>query len=493
MIRKRNNILKSSVTTRFIVLISLTILAWGGVYLIDTPSEQQILEENKSVDWPPLATWRVFKMQRKAMPDVLMTKTHDLNDPQAIAWSVKLVDQTLRPLDPLLQARLEEELTSPTIIETRSLIDETDIRQLGLTNVALKISIQTDEQEEHRFLIGAEHLRHSTWVRPIDANGKAKPIAWRMSGRLRRALDHIAHKWPDRRVSIRNQSHLTQINCFQGTHETIPVQRRRAWTMIKQNNQWGLATTDRSPTLHAPSVQSFIYTLSSLRVARFISHEDLPAQWRPTSTCFWFAEGGEEGWLSFGQATIALNNEQVNVVKSKYGIGLIPNYIAHFLAPQFNRFLSRRLSLVETDHLQKIIYTPAPSPLVASTLRQKPWRMEKLKTGWWLMTGQDKAPISQSRFTKFFNMLKKESAQVIYRPAFKTTDQVTGARVRFFMTPTFCQSSKELKPQADCSFDLTEILTDGDQSLKRWVREQDGLIFSLTPSHHRDLVSAAAL
>lgn len=499
--------------------------------------------------WPTFDSWQSFTLRRPGDQTVYIFKELNPDSEQRdeiglsrktklkAAWFVRIGDQKSRALDPLLVKRLVKELKTTKVIESRKLSNEAEAKALALSEVALSIEIKQRHGQLFMYRLGTEHLRHSTWVREVDEQGQPASLALRLSGRLRRALDHVSSRWPDRRLGLKNHDELNKIHCFQGHYKSPKHLRQRAWTLSRKKlraqklkgqkqtlkpklngqssaeynlnkaefDSWFLDLKPR-PTLHQATVKSFVYTLQTLRVSQFIQSQDLLKPWRPTHTCIWESDLGQKSWVSFGKAqlkeshshtklsdALAVPNNYsgkpwLDVAESESGMGIVPTHLSHFLIKQSARFFSRKLSFAAVSDIVGVSFTPPPSPLLGSmSTWESAWELTKSATGWRLKSNEETQFVSEARQSLFFNQLSRESAQVSYAPQSlidaSLQDLSAKAQLRVTLALSVCQKYK----LESCSFELILIMQNLQTKLSSWYRPYDGLLFMVSEDQQKRL------
>ena len=496
---------------RLALLFFFVILAWLGVYFSKQSGPTYINHEKKVEYLPPFDTWTSFSLETKGYPKVRLSKKQQ-------HWYVNIdQDQQTRRIDSHLLGKLETELNSAQIIEKRPLTDQETINALALSDSAIKVTVKSSNtaQSKLEFKLGSEHLRHSTWIQI-----KESKEAWLIKGRLRKILAHLPHRWYDRRMTVKGKEKLKKLTCYQGEHTTPSHLRQRTWTIVHQEDLWQLeefmnTKPKISPHLDKATLQGFIYTLSTLRVDRFLNHHEFINTWKATHTCLWQSPS-QKGWVSFGQLSFAQQESfqgqsiykfkdltDLMLVKSSDGIGTLPQHIAHFIILQFRELLNRRLYPGQIESLQKIEYIATPSPLIVnkSEIIQHSWVLEKKKTGWWKSSLIGKVPISQNSINQWFNNLTKDAASADYLSLISRLDPSVTGNPTLILTSaetSLCKSKKnsskdknrsEPYSSADnCLIQIHLKFNEKTKLLKTWVREEDQVSFSLSQPHHQSLV-----
>lgn len=546
----QSTVYQRSMQNRLFRLSMLSLILWLLVWVNPSFFDQAEPLENQESVWPAFDTWQSFSLSRPGDLKVtifkrsgLNPKTHSISHQKALQdkneqrqWLIQSDDQAIRVIDPLLHQRLIEELTQTKIVEKRKLGSEKEAKRLALSEIALTVNIQDIFGQSFRFRLGSEHLRHSTWVRTFNQKGQAEPIALRLSGRLRRALDHLSYRWPDRRLGLKTDEQLVKVECFQGAYQPSKQLRQRGWTLQKRLPSTSLATLPSTgfatqqhleqletdpvkadawylnmsprPTLDKPTLKGFLYTLKTLRVSRFMQAKDLVKPWRPTHTCIWESEQGQSSWLSFGQAQFKrqlkhktqsvpnsaqdhFNETFVNLAEGEAGLGVIPKHLAHFLVQQVSDLYSRHLSFVEPSEIVKISFVPKPSPLLdLSTPWQTAWTLSKTQTAWRLEKQGESQFLSEAQQSQFFAQLSKESIQVTHQSAHSqktfnlSQDLSMHDRLTIHLAPQICQNNQV----RECRFELILLQSDPQTKFYHWYRPYDGLVFTISKKQNERLI-----
>ena len=506
---------------RLLRLSGLCLSLWLIVLIKPSVFERQSISSDQSLAWLSLENWQSFTLSRTGDQSVSIFKkmsstkeVNTINDHIQTQWFVQGRGRVTRTIDPLLQERLIEELGQLKILESRPIHNEVEAKALALSEVALTVSIQDKQGKSLRFRIGAEHLRHSTWVRKLDEQDQAEPTAIRLNGRLRRALDHLSHRWADRRLGLKDDDDLTKVHCFQGRKSNPKHLRRRAWTLqnqqqrqnfqgrpnspesdVQESNSWFLDFQPK-PTLHQSTIKGFIYTLKTLRVSKFVQAKDLINPWRPTHTCLWESTRGQNGWISFGKAqlkahqktTSSAHSPLLDLAESQFGLGIIPSHLTHFLVKRPARLFSRKLSFADPSEIIEVSFIPPPSPLLTTiSFGKSNWQLSKLATGWYLKSNGNKQLLSEDQQTQFFEQLSRESAQVSYAPRDLSRllkDYSMKARLNIKLLSSVCQ-----KYELDsCGFELILVKVNSQAKLFSWYRPHDGLLFTISADQQESLI-----
>lgn len=504
---------------RLFKVIALCGLAWGGLWFSDRAPQQQENRVNTRSKLPSIHSWESIEVSWPELYGMTLERAKDRRSKDKVEedrgrWFVNFGGQGgLRPIDRALAERLYDEFSNVYIVEKRSVKQRESARQLGVTEAALEIKIKyLDHLSQPRILrlrIGAEHMRHSTWVRSLSEEGDPLETAWRVNRRLRRAVDHLPEKWPDRRFGLLGEGGLSLITCFQGEHDAPSHHRRHQWSIGQVDDQesWQLVTEERAPTLDQTAIRSFVYTLRTLKVSRYLNRSKVSSVWRPVHSCLWESNLGERGWVSFGQLSrkdldpmLKVNaragERPLHIVESSRGIGVIPDHIAHFLTPKLSQLLNRSLSMVDISAFISIDYIPPPAPLqpLNEPLTTR-WRAEKSSTGWWLHSSRYgervKSPLRRQAIDQWLSLLTKSTASVEYTSQRQSGAVTTGATITLTLAEESCPpqwSAHREEPR--CVFTLVERPASSEalSSIHQWLRPKDQLSFKLSNSHHHRLV-----
>ena len=525
----------------FIILLAIGV--WLSVMVNEVDLSTSVHDENSVTQIPPLSEWRAMKIMRPQHLSIEIERKGERSEKsrgylgavvnhQKISpeWHVTLGDGTpKRAMDPALTRGLKTVLQTLKVIETRTLLSEDEARPLGLTDAALELTVYTQRSRKLRLRVGAEHLRHSTWVRKISSEGHPSSMAWRVNQRLRKALDHLPHAWQDRRFGPLQGGELIKVSCHRGPHNVLghrDLERdTKHWTIVKDHSsqEWRLKTDRLSPPLDLAATRAFIYTLKTLKVMSYLPRGEtigaLSMEWRATHSCTWESEKGEEGWVDLGRARLSLQNPSYQkgqsphldrlwpVVSSPRGVGPLPDHIAHFVTPELSQLLRRSLIPERTDRLIEVSYMPPPSPLRDHTLidpqrQSSPWRLLKRATGWWFSKFEKgiwrESPVPESAMSMWLSLLTKDSASVSYQMKDQrelvTTRQgqgedSIGALITLSLSVSAEGCPRSILNDQSCSLSLRSIpsKTPQGQDLRRWQRGEDGVDFILAEQHSRAL------
>lgn len=510
---------------RLLILGGVCACTWLCVFVSDLELSDQGKVKSSLYRIPPLTEWHMASVQWPHLLPVYIEKDEENSathmDDQ---WWVTLEgDDQRRAIDPYLLERLTTSFSVPIIIETRELLSEDDARQLGLSDVALELKIVDQNSEHLRLRIGAEHRRHSTWVRKVSDTGQASPIAWRVNQRLRRALDHLPPTWPDRRFGLRKGGELVKVNCHRGGRDTVSrTPHSMSWSIIRDQEtaDWTIETEGLAPPLDHAATQGFTYTLQTLKVSHYLRRGEaegmLSPHWRPTHHCSWEGASGEKGWVELGRARLNHRGEGRGAQDKKramsdlhaiavgpWGSGVLPPHIAHFVTPELVQLLNRALSPIEPSRLIEVSYHPPPSPLLHdsnedSQSLQSPWYLRKKNTGWWMEKFQNgewvKSPISEIAMRPWLSLLTQQSASVSDLSSKTRADLVETGDERATLILTFAKGSQvcpiaiDQSKRCDLVFRALSPTRLLNRGLKVWRRTMDGVEFTLTEQHSEALV-----
>ena len=533
---------------RLWMITGIASLVWFGVYLADQEPESGFQERSNTRHLPDFSHWQSITLTRPSTHKVTLTRTSRRNAAQSDhVWLVSLPHEPQRPVDPLLIRRLSA-LTTLDELEERVMQGETASRALGLTEVALAIEVTLSSKYQAstprttlRFRLGAEHQRHSTWIQRLDAQGAASGPAVRVNGRLRRALDHDPHRWPDRRVAHTEPQRLEAIICYLGGYQHVAPghfpsstdqthhsetsdqtksgsasvisswrhhdTRHRTWMIHRVKDQWRARKLTRngvtrprdtpargSALLDQSVVHGLAYTLGSLRFERFINVRELPKTWRPTYTFEWVDHQGIQGRLSLGRVTLKGAQHPIWIGESQKGIGVIPSHLTQLLTPRLSQLLKRAPFPLDVATLTEVSYLAPPTPIVLSETMEasRSWSMEKRSTGWWLTTPPG-GPVAERALTSWLDQARRNSAAASLIEdkirAAQPDAQTSAPQAELLMTTVdedFCESLGQTTP---CKFVLTHTIPPDGHTTFTWMRLGDGVRLSLSRGHHRALIS----